>query len=197
VSTLETEVASLRADQARVAAFAAQLEELERRYAHIRRLFGSDTLSATSDLWLPPPGSGGAGPSAGDDLEEALPTSWPLAERGFVTQPLLEGAGGGHPGVDIAVPTDSYIRAAGAGRVVEAGEDSVYGLYVVIDHGNGYRSRYAHASRLFVEEGRPVWRNEVIGLTGSTGRSTAPHLHFEILLDDETVDPLTMIRRPS
>jgi murein DD-endopeptidase MepM/ murein hydrolase activator NlpD len=76
---------------------------------------------------------------------------------------------------------------------VEARSDSIYGNVVVVDHGNGYRSRYAHASLLFVETGREVRKNEVIALTGNTGRSTAPHLHFEILRDGQAVDPLTMV----
>lgn len=197
VPVLEEEVATLRADRARVAALAAQLEEIEGRYEEIRGLFGADTATVASELWLPPPGSGRARPPDEDGPTSALPTSWPLAERGFVTQPLLEGAAGDHPGIDIAVPSDSYVRAAGAGTVLEAAEDEVYGRYVVLDHGNGYRSRYAHASQLFVRQGQSVRRNEVIGLSGSTGRSTAPHLHFEILLEGETVDPMTLLRRPS
>lgn len=197
VDTLEAEVASLHTDQARLAAFAAELRELERRYAHIRGMFGSETTSATSDLWLPPPGSGRSAIGADDDPQSALPTSWPLTERGFVTQPLLPTAEGEHPGLDIAVPMHSYIRASGAGTVVEAAEDEVYGRYVVVDHGNGYLSRYAHASELLVSEGQEVRRNEVIGLSGSTGRSTAPHLHFEISLDGEAVDPFSLVRQPS
>jgi murein DD-endopeptidase MepM/ murein hydrolase activator NlpD len=94
------------------------------------------------------------------------------------------------------VPADSYIRAAGGGVVVGAGDDPVYGRFVTLDHGGGYRTLYAHASETLVEVGQEVRRNEVIALSGSTGRSTAPHLHFEILLNGEAVDPLTMVRQP-
>ena len=66
------------------------------------------------------------------------------------------------------------------GVVADVGEDDVYGRYVLLDHENGYRTRYAHASHTFVELGAVVRRDEVIALSGSTGRSTAPHLHFEI-----------------
>jgi murein DD-endopeptidase MepM/ murein hydrolase activator NlpD len=197
VQPLEEEVAVLRSDRARLANLAAELEELEVRYEQIRGLFGADTISLASDLWLPPPGSGRTRDTDEGGPTSALPTSWPLTERGFVTQPLLEGAAGDHPGIDIAVPSDSYIRAAGAGTVAEAGEDEVYGRFMVLDHGNGYQTRYAHASQLFVEEGQAVRRNEVIALSGSTGRSTAPHLHFEILLDGHAVDPMELLRRPS
>lgn len=197
VPALEAQVALHARDQAQMEAFATQLAELEGRYEQIRGLFGPDGSLVASDLWLPPPAprSGGAprGP-AGDD--EHLPTSWPLTQRGFVTQGLLEGDAGQHPGLDIAVPADSYIRAAGAGIVVEAGDDPVYGRFVTLDHGEGYRTLYAHASETLVEVGQEVRRNEVIALSGSTGRSTAPHLHFEILLNGEAVDPLTMVRQP-
>jgi murein DD-endopeptidase MepM/ murein hydrolase activator NlpD len=127
---------------------------------------------------------------------EYIPTSWPLTERGFVTQPLLEGGAADHPGIDIAVPTGAYIRAAGSGTVWEAGEDPVYGRYLVLDHGQGYRSLYAHTSELFVSAGDVVRRNEVVALSGSSGRSSAPHLHFEILRDGEPVDPLTLVTQP-
>lgn len=196
-AALETRLAEVEADLTRIEAFSRQLETLEAQYEHIRGLFGSESTQITSELWLPPPpsirgdrGSGGAG--AGD----ALPTTWPLTERGFVTQTLFEGDAGDHPGLDIAVPTDSYIRAAGPGTVVDVGDDPIYGRFVRIDHGNGYRTLYGHASSTSVQTGQRVRRGEVIALSGSTGRSTAPHLHFEILLDGEPVDPLTLVRQP-
>lgn len=197
VGTLETRLEGATQDRRRLEALAAQLTDLERRYDRIRDMFGIGAgADPPSDLWLPPPGSGSGRTSLEPSPESSLPTSWPLTERGFLTQPLLEGADGAHPGVDIAVPTDSYIRASGAGTVLEAGESDVYGWYVVVDHGDRYRSRYAHASTLLVQEGQRVRRNEVIALTGSSGRSTAPHLHFEILLDGEAIDPLDMVVPP-
>ena len=190
---LESRLASYEADRQRMVALVTRLEELEAQYERIRSLFGSGAPGVASDLWLPPPASGRTRGTSGAGTTR--PTSWPLTERGFVTQTLLEDASE-HPGVDIAVPAGSYVRAAGDGEVSEAGEDPVYGLFVVIDHGEGYRSRYAHASQLFVETGGRVRRNEVIALSGSTGRSTAPHLHFEILLDGEPVDPLELVDQP-
>jgi len=80
---------------------------------------------------------------------------------------------------------------------VEVGEaDSIFGKYVRIDHGNGYVTLYAHASHTSVQLGEEVRKSEVIALSGSTGESTAPHLHFEILLEGETVDPLELVRQP-
>ncbi len=171
----------------------AHVDTLEANYRRIADLFGA-RATALSDLWLPPVGSGEGVSRPVQD--ETMPTSWPLTERGFVTQPLIEGMVGEHPGLDIAVPTGSYIRAAGAGIVADAGEDPLYGYFVLLDHGGGYGSLYAHASVTFARPGDPVHQNEVIALSGSTGRSTAPHLHFEILLDNEPLDPLTILQQP-
>ena len=191
---LEARVADLERDRAAMQELAAILEEVEARYAQLRLLFGSGS-GLESEAWLPPP-TGRSGADA--DLDDPTPTSWPLTLRGFVTQPLLEGAeAAGHPGLDIAVPADSYIRASAPGSVIESGDDPVYGRYIVLDHGNGYRTRYAHANLLLVEQGATVRRHEVIALSGSTGRSTAPHLHFEILLDGVAVDPLSLVRQPA
>jgi murein DD-endopeptidase MepM/ murein hydrolase activator NlpD len=197
VSDLEREVAELRAERDQVLALGQQLEILEQQYGRIRSLFGMEP-GAPSEVWLPPLAGRPSRSADRNTAETSLPNSWPLTERGFVTQGLLdtEEDEANHPGLDIAIPTDSYVRAAGAGTVVEAGEGPVYGRFVVIDHGGGYTSLYAHASLHLVVEGQVVRRNEVIALSGSTGRSTAPHLHFEILLNGEAVDPLTMVEQP-
>lgn len=195
-TALERQMALYASDRVRLETLATQLVELERRYEQIRRLFGPEVDQVASDLWLPPPAPRGPGGRADADLDGSLPTSWPLSQRGFVTQPLVQGDGGRHPGMDVAVPSDTYVRAAGAGVVVDVGEDPVYGRFVSLDHGGGYRSLYGHASETLVELGQRVRRNEVIALSGSTGRSTAPHLHFEILLNGEPLDPLTMVRQP-
>lgn len=176
-----------------IRALSRHVDTVEARYLRIAELFGTRS-AALSDLWLPPVGN-----EANSDrslAEETRPTSWPLTERGFVTQALMEGMVGEHPGMDIAVPTGSYIRAAGGAVVAEAGEDPLYGRFVRLDHGDGYTSLYAHASMTFVESGDLVRQNEVIALSGSTGRSTAPHLHFEVLRNNKPVDPLTLLVQP-
>ncbi len=193
VGRLEAEVAQYRDDGARLTALASRLEELEARYGRMRGLFGTEEADLPSSLWLPPaPGGSDASDREGD---QARPSSWPLTERGFVTQGLLEG-GQSHPGIDIAVAQDSYIRASGAGTVAEVGQDEVYGNYVVLEHGQGLRSLYGHASTTLVDLNQEVRRNEVIALSGSTGRSTAPHLHFEVTQDGEPQDPLEWVRQP-
>ncbi len=195
MAELEAEVALMRADQARIPGLLRQLNVVERQYTDIRGLFAPSGAAAPSELWLPPPGSLSRSASGDDEGRDGRPDSWPLAERGAVTQ-LLDDGGGAHTGLDIATPTGSYIRAAGAGRVVEVGEDPTYGKYVRIDHENGYETLYAHASDISVELGEEVRKNEVIALSGSTGESTAPHLHFEIWFEGETVDPFELVREP-
>jgi len=194
VPRLEAEVAQMREGQQQLSSLVGQLETLEERYGRIQSMFGIDTAQILPELWRPP-ATGSR--SAEQDPQGSLPTSWPLTQPGFVTQSLLDGSEGEHPGLDIATASGSYIRAAGAGVVEDTGNDAVYGNFVTIDHGDGYLTLYAHASAVFVEVGRRVQRNEVIALTGTTGRSTAPHLHFEIRLNDDTVDPLTLLDVPN
>jgi murein DD-endopeptidase MepM/ murein hydrolase activator NlpD len=193
---LEAEVERLEAERARVVALARDLSEAEQQYARVRHLLGVDGGNAGTEVVLPPLRSGDA-ESPAADARANWPTAWPLAAAGFITQRRVAGTEGEHSGLDIAVSSDSYIRAAGAGVVTDAGTDEVYGNFILIDHGDGMESMYGHASRLFVRAGDRVERNEVIALSGSTGQSTAPHLHFEIRREGEPVDPLTFVTQPS
>jgi murein DD-endopeptidase MepM/ murein hydrolase activator NlpD len=195
VEDLEDQVAQLQAEQARVRTLVLIVDDLEKRYEMLRSLFGYEGSAPAPEIWLPPPGGRRSGSVRAED-GEPIPSTWPLADRGFVTQRLLAGDAGEHPGLDIAVPTDSYILAAGSGVVSDVGDDPTYGRFIRIDHENGYETLYAHTSMTLKELGARVRRSEVIALSGSTGLSTAPHLHFEILLDDELVDPLTMVQQP-
>ena len=98
-----------------------------------------------------------------------------------------------HEGIDVTAPTGTPIVAPAAGRVVYADNDKGFGLVVEIDHGNGIRTRFAHCSRLAVRAGQQVTRNQLIAAVGSTGLSTAPHLHYEIHVNGKPVDPLTYV----
>ena len=99
-----------------------------------------------------------------------------------------------HPGVDLAEAYGAEIHAAATGRVVHAGPAGGYGIMVEIDHGNGLATRYAHMSEALVEEGEAVDKGAVVGRLGSTGRSTGPHLHYEVRVDGEPVDPERYLR---
>jgi murein DD-endopeptidase MepM/ murein hydrolase activator NlpD len=100
-----------------------------------------------------------------------------------------------HKGVDFAGPRGSDVVAVGAGVVTFAGYHSGYGGVVEISHGDGYVTRYAHNQRVEVQTGQTVSRGDVVALMGSTGRSTGPHLHFEVLRNGRPVNPLTYVGR--
>lgn len=194
VPGLEREVARLEQERERVAELARTLSEVEAQYERVRRLLGADAAPAGSEPLLPPLRQNEE-PSTGTPAA-ARPDSWPLTEPGFITRALSDAGGANHPGIDIAVSAGSYIRAAAAGRVAGAGDDPVYGNHVLLDHGDDYQTMYGHASELFVREGDVVQRNEVIALSGSTGRSTAPHLHFEVRRAGDPLDPLDFVTQP-
>lgn len=196
VTGLEEQVASLEEERSQVQELARNLAIAEQQYEQVRRLLGVEASRSPQEVALPPLRAEGAS-TVSVAGESARPTAWPLTRAGFITQRRQVTGTGTHPGLDIAVPTDSYIRSAGSGTVMDAGVDEVYGRHILIDHGDGLQSMYGHASRLFVEPGEVVERNQVIALSGSTGRSTAPHLHFEIRRDGEPVDPLAYVRQPS
>ena len=99
-----------------------------------------------------------------------------------------------HPGVDLVEAWGAEIHATGAGRVTHAGPMGGYGIMVEIDHGNGLVTRYAHMSKALVEEGQDVVQGAVLGKMGSSGRSTGPHLHYEVRVDGEPVDPERYLR---
>lgn len=94
-----------------------------------------------------------------------------------------------HTGLDFELPNGSPVLAAGSGQVTEAGWDGQYGKTLVIKHHDGHSSRYAHASELLVKQGDIVQRGQLIAKSGNTGRSSGPHLHFEVLKGGKPVDP--------
>jgi murein DD-endopeptidase MepM/ murein hydrolase activator NlpD len=112
---------------------------------------------------------------------------WPV--RGKVTSEYGPRWGRMHEGIDIAAPAGTPIRAAQAGTVVFAGRMNGYGNVVIVDHGGGFATLYAHQSRLAVADGADVGRGDVVGYVGSTGHSTGPHLHFETRVNGTPRDP--------
>ncbi|WP_245647791.1 M23 family metallopeptidase [Novosphingobium lentum] len=95
-----------------------------------------------------------------------------------------------HKGVDLATPVGTPIHASADGVVGKADWFGGYGLYVQIEHGGNLETRYGHMSRIAVAEGEHVHKGEVIGYVGTTGRSTGPHLHYEVRVNGEAVNPI-------
>ncbi|HEX8318184.1 M23 family metallopeptidase [Longimicrobium sp.] len=206
VPGLRTEVRELRRDRVQMQQLSKQLQEISTEYAKVRGMLGADSMALprVEDAGSAAPAADTAsGDSAGEGdpataaSRASLPRRWPLAARGYVTRGQRRTRGGLHPGMDIAVASGSRILASGSGVVSEVGEDSVYGRYVRIAHPGGYESLYAHASELLVRARQRVPAGEVIALSGSTGVSSAPHLHFEIRRNGQPVDPVTMIHNPN
>jgi murein DD-endopeptidase MepM/ murein hydrolase activator NlpD len=131
----------------------------------------------------------------------SIPSIWP--SKGWITSKF--GASryygrrvGGrharwHEGIDIAAPRGTPIMVSADGIVTYTGYKSGYGKTVKIDHGNGFTTIYAHCSSIFVKEGDEVMRGMIIAAVGNTGRSTGPHLHYEVRIDDVPVDPIQYV----
>jgi murein DD-endopeptidase MepM/ murein hydrolase activator NlpD len=160
--------------------FTPRLEAALRRFQRFARL----------------PVVGVAGPATVDALQGPPPSSplrlaWPLAA------PLGDGFGprgaGFHAGIDLTAPAGTPVQAAAAGRVVWAGPRGSFGNAVLIAHGRGVRTLYAHLSRVEVALGQRLAQGQEVGLVGASGRATGPHLHFEVRVRGAAVDPLSAL----
>lgn len=123
-----------------------------------------------------------------------LPTVWPHLgkinnEFGFRRNPFGGRTYEFHPGMDIDGERGESVFAPANGTVIKAGWTGGYGNMIEIDHGNGLTTRYGHLSKIEIEVGDEIVRGQEIGLIGSTGRSTGPHLHFELRLNDRSINP--------
>src|SRR5688572_25472903 len=132
-------------------------------------------------------------------LANATPSIWPTA--GWLTSGYggrIDPFTGGrdyHAGLDISADKGKPVRATADGTISEAGWSGNYGNMVLVSHRFGLSTRYGHLSRLAVTPGQTVRRGDVIGFVGSTGRSTSPHLHYEVLLNGEAINPLRFLTR--
>ncbi len=221
VPGLDREVARLRQENSRVQQLAAALNRAEQNYQQLRAMLGVRGVAVGPAARGGGAGGGGGAtggahgstnaaelmrasgvsarqPGAAPRYEPgpSAPSHWPLDVQGFVTRGQVRPGdpAESHPGIDIAVPVGAAVRAAGGGTVAAAGTDPDYGMFVLLRHPEGYESMYGHASRLLVGEGELVQAGQVIALTGNSGRSTAPHLHFEIRREGRSVDPLTVVK---
>jgi murein DD-endopeptidase MepM/ murein hydrolase activator NlpD len=124
----------------------------------------------------------------------SVPTIWPVAGEltdrfGGRRNPFGRRSSEFHAGQDISAPTGTPVAATADGAVLFAGWKSGYGNLVIINHGDQLTTRYGHLSRIEVTAGQTIERRQQIGRVGSTGRSTGPHLHYEVRVDEQPVDP--------
>ena len=134
--------------------------------------------------------------------QSLLPQGKPVGE-GSITSTYGErldpitGRSSFHPGVDFAAPQGTTVMSVATGVVTWAGPHPAYGNLVEINHGNGYATRYGHNEKVLVKVGDTVQKGQQLALSGSTGRSTGPHVHFEVLRDGSVVNPASFINRTS
>ena len=186
---------------------------VERYLSHLRR---RDNASAVGGPFVAAKGADGlferdlvAAQSAVatlDGLRRALPTT-PLRKPlsgdlqltstfGYRTDPFF-GRPALHSGVDLREEFGTPVRATAAGVVAAAGPNGGYGNMVEVDHGGGLSTRYAHLSAISVAPGQQLAPGAIVGKVGSTGRSTGPHLHYEVRMDGEAVDPARFLKAAS
>ncbi len=197
--TLETENQGLRQQVAVLDELSEELEDLTALKAQILMMLGVELDVSGEEMVFadasPDSETAHRGLVGVDHLRAAAnlsayaPRQWPV--EGYISREFfqVENDAEGHPGLDMVAPDGAPVKAAGRGTVLEASYDDWLGNYVVIDHGFGYSTLYGHNQRLLVTAGQSVERGQVIARLGNTGRSSAPHLHFEIRLDGRSVDP--------
>jgi len=132
--------------------------------------------------------------SRGFQMPSGTPSLWPVdgkliqSSYGQRVDPF-SGEGAFHKGVDISAPTGTAVRTTASGIVVHVAMDNGYGRLVVVDHGGGIQTYYAHLSKFYVHDGQEVRRGDFIGAVGSSGRVTAPHLHYEVRVGGAPMNP--------
>ena len=123
-----------------------------------------------------------------------IKAAWRLTSRFGIRKDPFTGVQSSHTGVDMACPTGTPIYACMSGSVVYSGWSNIFGNYVIINHGNGYQTLYGHMSKILARKGQSVSQGTRIGLVGSTGYSTGPHLHLTVYKNGKLVDPLTLLK---
>jgi murein DD-endopeptidase MepM/ murein hydrolase activator NlpD len=177
--------ASVRADKASLLASTRDSRQaLEEDVASLQK----EQAAITARLAGPSPSVSGPMPSGGGG-GMIWPVSGPITS-GFCERRSYEAC---HPGIDIAVPTGTPVHAAASGRVAIAGWVGGYGNYTCIQHSASLSSCYGHQSSIQVSVGQQVSQGQVIGLSGSTGNSTGPHVHFEVRINGSVVNPMNYL----
>ena len=179
VPLLTHRIATMESDAKRLDTLEVALTQLQKRYEQVQTMFGATPVVKRDSVVL------------------TVPSRFPLDSKGFVTRGVGSGQeyGVAHPGLDIAVANATEVRAAGGGLVVEVSETPEYGKMIRLSHPEQYETLYGHLSQVLVKQGDKVALGALIGLSGNTGRSTAPHLHFEMRRNGQAVDPMQIIQQ--
>lgn len=152
-------------------------------------------VSAAPPAMLPAPADRGVQQDQRTETVDDAATLGPISSAFGWRRDPINGQSRFHKGVDIKAAYGQPVPSAANGRVVSAGEQGAYGLTVVVEHDSGIRTRYAHLSALAVEAGDVVERGQDLGRVGTSGRSTGPHLHFEVLENGRPVNPATAMQK--
>jgi murein DD-endopeptidase MepM/ murein hydrolase activator NlpD len=128
-----------------------------------------------------------------------VPAAWPINGRlmggyGERNDPF-SGEGAMHTGIDISAPIGTPVKVTADGVVIHSNWNGGYGRCVIVDHGNGYQTWYAHLSRMDVVEGQEIRQGDVVGQVGATGKATGPHLHYEVRIHATPVNPYRFMQR--
>ncbi len=191
---LRTENKILKEENSRVVELRERLKEMREYRKKIAMLLGiePDTMDLKSVFLYKGRKSGYR------NRREELMKDSPYVPQGMPTEGIYSrGFSLFHPAVDIVAPYHAPVIATASGIVKEAGWDSILGNYVVIKHGEKYKTVYGHLARITVEKGKFVSRGDLIGFVGNTGQSTGPHLHYEVWEGGKRVDPRRFINLAS
>ncbi len=191
---LKSEVEVLRRNMLKINEIEDKLSRMEKIETYLKTIL-TQGIDTELKLYADPSGLPGQYFSSSElenvkDRELFIPRGLP--QQGAITMLMgqkRQATNAPHIGIDISLSEGKPVFATAAGRIITAGFDPDYGYNVSIDHLNGYVTKYGHLMKLSVKSGALIRRNAIIGLTGSTGKSTAPHYHYEITKDGKPVDP--------
>ncbi|MEO0082390.1 MAG: M23 family metallopeptidase [candidate division WOR-3 bacterium] len=188
LSYLEYRNRQLEAEFNQLITLKERLVDLEEQRKRMAEMLGVELTPAPVDWGAPPPDSGVmAGMTLGSrPVPSVAPLDDYVVSRGFSPA---------HPAMDLAAQSGTSVRAAADGIVAELGTDSVFGLFLLLRHTQGYETYYAHLTDWKVRVADTVQAGQVIGTVGSTGRSSAPHLHFEVRRDGECMNPTWIVKQ--
>ncbi len=183
VMTLEMENRKLKQQLAVLDSIRKEVEEFRRFKEQLYGLLGVEESGTMNEDYSPLSGT------LVEDMVEQIDTPYGLPVSGVLTR----FHGNGHIGVDLALKTGSPVFATARGVVTRVDSNGQFGLHVWISHAKGYRTLYAHLSRVIVSRGDSVRRGQVVGYSGSSGESTGPHVHYEVWKGNVALNPLKFV----